>query len=112
MVRGITARASVAIFLMAVTLLSCGLCVSPAQPAAAHSCCMHMSMPCQSSRAACCASEPQAPAAAVTAAFTGLTPIDIAERFLSAMDHSISRDAALTTVNPSQSPPGAFSLRI
>jgi hypothetical protein len=41
-----------------------------------------------------------------------MTPIDVAQRFLSAMDHSASRDAAMTAVNPSQSPPGAFSLRI
>ena len=112
MVCRITARASVAIILMGVMLLSCGLCVFPAQHAAAHSCCLHMSVPCQSSRAGCCASAPQAPAAAVTAAFTGLTPIDVAQRFLFAMDHSASRDAVLTAVNPSQSPPGAFSLRI
>ena len=112
MLRGITLRASLAILLMGVVVLSSGICVFPAQHAAAHSCCRHMSMPCQSSQAGCCTSAPQVPSAAVTSAFTGLAPIDVAQRLFSAMDHSVARRAEMTAVHPSQSPPGAFSLRI
>ena len=103
----------VAITLLTVVLLSSGMCLLPAQQTSAHSCCLHMGMPCDSSHASCCTAGPQIPPAAVAPAFLGLASVDTAQGFLLAVDRPASRDAVTTAVNPSQSPPlGAFSLRI
>jgi hypothetical protein len=96
---------------MGVLLLSVGSCVIPAQ-AAIHSCCVHMSMPCEG-KADCCKVSPQTPPAAVTPLFAGFASMDIAEDFLSASDNSSAREIAIAPVLPPQSPPsGNFILRI
>jgi hypothetical protein len=112
MLRGVNQRTAIAITLMGVLLLSIGTCVIPAQ-SAAHSCCSHMGMPCPSVNAGCCAASPGTPTAVVTPAFPGLAPIDIAADFLPAGDSSVSRDAMIASILPSQSPPpGIYILRI
>jgi hypothetical protein len=112
MLCGIGQRTAVAITLIGVLLLSVGTCVLPAQRAA-HSCCMHMSMPCESLQASCCVAAPQSPPAAVTPLFTGLTQADVAQNFHLAGDASNPREALIAAVLPSQSPPpGNFILRI
>jgi hypothetical protein len=113
MLRGTGQRTMVAITLIGVVLLSSGMCMLPASHSAAHSCCLHMGMPCDSSHASCCAVDPQIPPAAVTPAFLGVASMDTVQGFPLAMDRPASRGAATTTVTPSQSPPsGAFRLRI
>lgn len=111
MLRGITHRTAVAITLVGVLLLSVGTCVVPAQ-SVTHSCCMHMSMPCQG-KADCCKAVPQVPPATVTPMFAGFVSTDVAEDFFTASDGFTSRATAITPVLPSLSPPpGIFILRI
>ena len=112
MLRGISQRTAVAITLIGVVLLLSGMSLLPAPRSTAHSCCLHMSMPCGSSQASCCTAGPQIPPAAVTPAFPGLASIEVVQGFALAIDRPASRDAVVTAVIPSQSPPGAFSLRI
>jgi hypothetical protein len=113
MLRGISQRAAVVITLIGVVLLSSGLRVLPASHSAAHSCCLHMGMPCDSSQASCCTVGPQIPPATIAPAFLGLASVDAMQEFPLAMDRPVSRDAMTIAVTPSQSPPsGAFSLRI
>jgi hypothetical protein len=112
MLRGLNQRTAVAIVLMGVLLFSVGTCVLPAQHAA-HSCCMHMSMPCGSSARTCCAAGPQIPPAVVTPAVSGIAVTAVAEAFLPASVGSVSHDVVTAAVIPSQSPPpGNFILRI
>jgi hypothetical protein len=112
MLCGIGQRTAVAITLLGVLLLSVGTCVLPAQPAT-HSCCMHMSMPCKSLNANCCAAGPQVPPATVTPIVTGFASMDVAQEFLPASARSISREAVSARLVTPQAPPaGNFILRI
>lgn len=112
MLQGVGRRTAVAITLMGVLLLSVGTCVAPAQPAA-HNCCMHMSMPCNGTKASCCIVRPQAPPATVTPIFAGFASMDVVQEYLPARASSTSRETVIAAVIPSQSPPpGIFILRI
>jgi hypothetical protein len=111
MLRGITRRAAVAIALMSALLLSVGTCLLPAQQPT-HSCCTHMSMPCES-KASCCVVTPQAPPAMVTPAFHRLDAVQVAQVPTVPGDDLRSRGAPTAAVLPPQSPPpGNFNLRI
>jgi hypothetical protein len=112
MLRGFGQRAAVAITLMGVLLLSVGVCVLPAQHAA-HGCCSHMGVPCESLNANCCAAGPQIPAAVVSPVFAGLASIDLAPVFQPAIDRSLPNELVIARIAPSLSPPTViFSLRI
>jgi hypothetical protein len=107
----VSRRVAVAIALMSALLLSVGTCLLPAQQAT-HSCCMHMSMPCQS-KASCCVAVPTAPPAMVTPAFHGLAVVRAAQVLMVPGDDLHSRGAMTAAVIPPQSPPpGNFILRI
>jgi hypothetical protein len=96
---------------MGVLLLSVGTCVLPAQPTT-HSCCMHMSMPCES-KASCCVATSHIPPAMVTPAFQHFAAIEAVQAVLPAPGHSISRDAlASGFLTPQSPPPRNFILRI
>jgi hypothetical protein len=111
MLREVTRRVAVAIALMSVLLLSSGACLLPAQQAT-HSCCMHMSMPCES-KASCCVVTPPAPQAMVTASFHGLAVVRVEQALMVPGDDLRSRGAPTAAVLPPQSPPpGNFNLRI
>jgi hypothetical protein len=111
MLCGIGQRTAVAITLIGVLLLSFGTCMVPAQQVT-HSCCMHMSMPCNG-KADCCKVRPQIPPATVTPVFAGFASMDVAENLHSLGDRSTLRTAVIASSLPSQSPPpGIFSLRI
>jgi hypothetical protein len=107
----VTRRVAVAIALMSALLLSVGTCVLPAQQAT-HSCCKHMSMPCQS-KASCCVAVPNAPPAMVTPALHGLAVVQVVKALMVQGDDLRSRGAMAAAVIPPQSPPpGNFILRI
>jgi hypothetical protein len=112
MFRGINQRTAVAIALMGVLLFSIGTCVLPAQQAA-HSCCMHMSMPCGTSARTCCTTSPQIPPAVVTRADTGIAPVVATLAFPPAsVMPELHYAATVAVIPPKSSPPGGFILRI
>jgi len=108
MLRGISQRTAVAITLMGL-LLSVGTCIIPAQRVV-RSCCSHMSMPCDGTKANCCKVSPQAPPAAVTQVFPGFASMDAAEDFFPASGKSTPHPIVVATVLPPQSPPPGISI--
>jgi len=112
MLRGFGQKSAVAITLIGVLLVSVGVCLLPAQHPT-HSCCSHMSMPCDALNASCCAASPHVPLASVTPVFRGLTSMAVAQAYLPSHHSSMPRVVAIAPVAPSQSPPpGLLSLRI
>jgi hypothetical protein len=103
-------RMAVAITIMGMLLLSVGTCVIPAQ-SATHSCCAHMSMPCEG-KADCCKVIPQVPPATVTPLFSGFASISVTADFFSVASGAASHEAATVVVPSTSPPPGIFILRI
>ena len=109
MQNGFFQRAAVVLFLMGTLLAPFGMCLQPSQ-GAAHRCCQHARQKGNTAKQDCCIVRSETPAAIVTPAPAGSTPMVVGRADFASSEISSPREVPAAVLVPPHAPPGRTSI--